>query len=373
MSKQPLRLAYLSIGRHIHTERWVCWFAAKGHKVDLLTVQPGPMPGVDVHDITSTLGPKPMRYALSLGKVKRILKELQPDLLHTHFLTGYGYWGHFSGWRPHMLTVWGDDVYVTPYENRLKKWLAERALRGADYVTGDSEDIVQACIGMGSHPKRSEVVQWGVDFEQFNAEVDTTQVRRRHGIPPHAPVILSTRSFTQDYYNIDVVVETAPLIQEKFPDAHYIIAGNEGDDTAFRQRAEEFGLTKNVHWVGRIDHKELPQYVAASTVFLTIPSVDATAVSLLEAMACETAIVATDLPSAAEWIFPHKTGLLVKPRDKDGLVAAIQEFLEQPELRSKVGKEACALVRQKADHNRNMERVESLYYDLVAGKTPAAV
>ena len=101
-----MKLAYLSIGRHIHTERWLRYFVGKGHDVHLLTVQPGPIEGVTVHDITSTVGPKPLRYLQSLLKVRALLKRLRPDLLHTHFLTGYGYWGCFSGWRPHMITVW---------------------------------------------------------------------------------------------------------------------------------------------------------------------------------------------------------------------------------------------------------------------------
>jgi len=116
-----VRLAFLSIGRHIHTERWMGYFAERGHECHLLTVQPGPVPGVTVHDITTGHGPKPWRYFVSLRRVRALLDELQPDLLNTHFLTGYGYWGHFSGFHPNVLTVWGDDVYVTPHENALKK------------------------------------------------------------------------------------------------------------------------------------------------------------------------------------------------------------------------------------------------------------
>jgi glycosyltransferase involved in cell wall biosynthesis len=365
-----LTLAYLSIGRHIHTERWLTWFARRGHQVHLLTVQPGPMPGVTVHDITTRFGPKPLRYAVSLLKVKRLLARIAPDLLHTHFLTGYGYWGHFSGRRPHVLTVWGDDVYVTPHETPLKKHLARRALAGADWVTGDSEDIVRACVELGAPPDRSEVVQWGVDFARFHGEVSGDAVRRELGIPPGAPVVLSTRSFTQPYYNIDVIVDTAPRVREKHPGVHYVIAGNEGDDRAFRTRAESVGLTDRVHWVGRIPHPRLPEYLAASTVFLTVPSVDATAVSLLEAMACRCAIVATDLPSAAEWVIPETTGLTVRPRDGGGLVAAVLRYLEDPELRDRVGAGAERVVRAKADHEVNMARVEAIYRDLVEGRVP---
>ena len=363
-----LRLAYLSIGRHIHTERWLTWFARRGHDVHLLTVQPGPMPGVQVHDITTTVGAKPFRYAVSLVKVRLILGALQPDLLHTHFLTGYGYWGVFSGWRPFMLTVWGDDVYVTPHENLLKNRLARQALRKADYVTGDSEDIVRACVDLGADPHKVEVVQWGVDFTRFHGGVSGEAVREKLGIPPDAPVVLSTRSFTQPYYNIDLVVDTAPRVRERFPAVHYIIAGNEGDDARFRERGEGVGMNDRIHWVGRIPHAELPAYLAASDVYLTIPSVDATAVSLLEAMACRSAVVATNLPSALEWVHPEETGLVVPPRDADALVEAICRYLENPDLRRRVGEAAEAVVRAKADHDRNMARVEDIYYELVESR-----
>ena len=369
LERKPLTLAYLSIGRHIHTERWLTWFARRGHRVHLLTVQPGPMPGITVHDITSTFGPKPLRYGLSLLKVRSLLRQLGPDLLHTHFLTGYGYWGLFSGVRPFMLTVWGDDVYVTPYETPLKKWLASKALKAADYVTGDSQDIVDGCVALGSDPAVTEVVQWGVDFNAFKPESGAAEVRSRLGIPVDAPVVLSTRSFTQAYYNIDVIVDSAVEVQKRVPGTHYIIAGNEGDDAAFRAQAEAKGLTKNVHWVGRIPHADLPGVVNAGDVFLTVPSVDATAVSLLEAMACARAIVATDLPSAAEWVIQGRTGVTVKPRDREGLTQAVCSLLADGDERSRLGAAALELARAKADHDVNMARVETLYYRLVdAGK-----
>ena len=359
-----MKLAYLSIGRHIHTERWLRYFVGKGYEVHLLTVQPGPIEGVTVHDITSRAGPKPLRYLLSLFKVRDILRRLRPDLLHTHFLTGYGYWGCFSGWRPHMITVWGDDVYVTPFESRLKLWLARKALREADYVTGDSDDIIEACRRLGARPDRSEVVQWGVDFRQFHPEA-LGAVRARLGIAEDAPVVLSTRSFTQAYYNIDLIVDAIPAVRRAYPNVVFVIAGNEGSDEAVRARARERGVEEACRFVGRIPHAELPHYLTAAQVYLTVPSVDATAVSLLEAMATGTAIVATNLPSAAEWIFPRQSGLLVPPRDEAALVAAIEAFLADPALRVACGSRAVEIVRAKADHAVNMERCDTLYHRLI--------
>jgi glycosyltransferase involved in cell wall biosynthesis len=369
VARDRLRLAYLSIGRHIHTERWLRYFAEEGHDVHLLTVQPGPIDGVTVHDITTTGGPKPVRYWKSLGVVKRLLDRIDPDLLHTHFLTGYGYWGHFSGRHPHVLTVWGDDVYVTPFESPLKNWLARQALRGADYVTGDSADIIRACVRLGARADRCEVVQWGVDFRQFHPDA-AGPVRDRLGIPAGAPVVLSTRSFTQAYYNIDVIVDSIPLVRERFPDVVYIIAGNEGSDEAVRARARDRGVEAACRFVGRIPHAELPTYLTASHVYLTVPSVDATAVSLLEAMATGTAIVCSDLPSATEWIHDGETGRVVPPRDIEALARVTTELLGDDEERRRLGARAVDLVRAGADHRKNMARVGEIYRTLVAGRVP---
>jgi glycosyltransferase involved in cell wall biosynthesis len=268
-----------------------------------------------------------------------------------------------------VLTVWGDDVYVTPFESPLKNWLARQALRGADYVTGDSADILRACVRLGARADRCEVVQWGVDFRQFHPDA-AGPVRDRLGIPAGAPVVLSTRSFTQAYYNIDVIVDSIPLVRERFPDVVYVIAGNEGSDEAVRARARDRGVEAACRFVGRIPHAELPTYLTASHVYLTVPSVDATAVSLLEAMATGTAIVCSDLPSATEWIHDGETGRVVPPRNVEALARVTTELLGDDEERRRLGGRAVDLVRAGADHRKNMARVGEIYRTLVAGRVP---
>jgi len=183
-------------------------------------------------------------------------------------------------------------------------------------------------------------------------------------------VVLSTRSFTQPYYNIDLILETASRVRERHPDVHYLFAGLEGDDGRFREEAERKGMTGWVHWLGRIPHAELPEVLGIADAFLTVPSVDATAVSLLEAMACGTAVVASDLPSATEWVVHGETGLIVPPRDGKRLVTAVDRLLSDGGLRTRLGRAARQVVTERADHDRHMQRVEEIYYDLVAGRTP---
>jgi glycosyltransferase involved in cell wall biosynthesis len=355
-----LRIVYLSIGGHIHTTRWIDYFVRKGHRAWLLTVQPEPIPDVEVIDIRTPWGPKPFRYAVSLTKVRRILRRIKPDILHTHFLTGYGYWGAFSGFHPFILTVWGDDVYTTPFESKLKLKLAQYALRKADWITGDSNDILKDCVKLGAPADRCTLVQWGVDFNEFHPDRGKG-LRAKLGIDEDAPVVLSTRSFTQDYYNIDVIIESLPLVRRSLPNVVYLMAGLEGSDGRFREFAARTGAADSMRFLGRIPHEDLPDYVAASDVFVTVPSVDATAVSLLEAMACGAAIVATDLPSATEWISDGVNGEVIAPRDVKALADRIVKLAGDAGIRRGYGARCVEIVRSKADHAANMEKMEQIY------------
>jgi len=366
-----MRIAYLSIGGHIHTERWLRYFVRAGHDVHLLTVQPAPIEGVTIHDIRTGIPFKPLHYAVALAKVKRILARIAPDLLHTHFLTGYGYWGAFAGFHPFIMTVWGDDVYVTPHETALKGSLARTVLSRADLITGDSEDILTHVVEMGGDPEICHVVQWGVDLDRFRPNADGA-VRGELGIPADAHVVISIRSFTQAYYNIDTIVRTIPRVLAEEPETHYIIAGNEGDDSALRELARSLDLDDRVHFVGRIPHRELPAYLATSDVFLTVPSVDATPVSLLEAMACGAPVIISNLESAMEWVTDGENGLVVRPAEQEELEDAILRLIRDPAMRARFAAAGVEKVQQGADHAKHMARMEALCEELVAGRRPTA-
>lgn len=361
-----MRLAFLSIGRHIHTERWIRWFAAQGHDCHLLTVQPGEVPGVTVHDIRRGFGPKPLRYAASLVEVRGVLRRLRPDLLNTHFLTGYGYWGHFSGFHPNVLTVWGDDVYVTPFENPVKNRLARAALRSCDALTGDSADILAVAATLGADPGRSFRVLWGVDFGVFRPG-DAAQWRAARGFAPGDLVYFSPRSYTQPYYNIDVVIAAAARVAAAEPRARFLFSGYEGDPAPFAALVEQAGLAGRAVVAGRLPHAEFATALRACDAFISVPSVDATAVSLLEAMSTGRPVIVSSLASACEWVVDGRSGLVVPPRNVEALAAAMLRLAGDGDLRGSLGREALAVAHRHAGFAGNMGIVDAVFAHLLSG------
>lgn len=363
-SRTIMRIAYLSIGGHIHTERWLAYFVSRGHEVHLITVNPAPIDGVTVHDLRTGIPWKPLHYGVGILRLRRILSGIRPDLLHTHFLQGYGYWSVFAGVRPLVITVWGDDVYAAPHQSRLRNWLSRRAVAMADAITGDSEDILSEVEHLGASRDKLHLVLWGVDFNRFHP-VDGAAFRKEWGIAADAPLVLSTRSFSQPYYNIDVILDMVPRLVERVPGVVVVFAAYEGDGSDLERRAAEMGVKEFVRFVGRIDHDRLPEALGAASVFVTVPSLDATAVSLLEAMACGKAIVASDLPSNREWVTDLQNGFIVPRRDVSSLADRTVQLLSDGDLRRQFGERCIEIARSRAGYIDNMRRVEALCESLV--------
>jgi glycosyltransferase involved in cell wall biosynthesis len=86
---------------------------------------------------------------------------------------------------------------------------------------------------------------------------------------------------------------------------------------------------------------------------------------MLEAFASGVPVIASDLASIREWIIPGVTGLIVPARDVNALADAIVQLLQRQNLSERIAAEARKLVEKRADHTREMQRMESLYRSLI--------
>jgi glycosyltransferase involved in cell wall biosynthesis len=233
-------------------------------------------------------------------------------------------------------------------------------------LTGDSTDILRAASRLGATSQRAYRILWGVDFQNFRPE-GASSYRQELGFSPEHILFFSPRSYTQPYYNIDTVIAAASRVHEHNRLARFLFAGYEGDPGPFRAKAEAAGIGDVMVFLGRLPHDHFALALRASDVFISVPSVDATAVSLLEALACGCAVIVSDLPSATEWVQNEVSGLVVTPRDINGLTRAMLRFAAETEFRRQCGKAAVATARQYAGFEQNMDWVDQIFSSLVSG------
>jgi glycosyltransferase involved in cell wall biosynthesis len=366
-----LRLAMFADPTETHTQRWARYFVGRGHHVAIIVRhdRPAPDPDPGGPHIIRMRSPRsrrrPARWFDLLSRVRGAVATVRPDVVHAHYLTSQGWMAWASGFRPYVITVWGSDVYLDLRSPKTRA-IGGLALRGAALVTADSADLARAAVRAGARRSRTEIVQFGVDTHTF-APRDATALRARLA-PRGERIVLSPRTILPLYRHELVVAAMAELPSDV---VLVMTARGASPDAlgAVRAAAARHGVDDRLHIEPTIPHERMAEYLNAADVIVSLPSSDATPVTVLEALACGTPAVVFDLPSLREWSAGLSEELLVRTPDATSVAAAIRRALAlTPPEREALASRGRALVSQHADYERNMHRMEMRYLAL-AGRS----
>src|SRR5205823_14170614 len=124
-----------------------------------------------------------------------------------------------------------------------------------------------------------------------------------------------------------------------------------------------------IRHVGEIEREELLELYRTADIYVSVPSSDGTAVSVLEAMMAGVPVVATDAPGIDPAILrDEQTALLVPSRDAESLAAAILRLGTDRERRQQITATACAVAHRLGNFEAELDRAVSLYEQLVAAR-----
>ena len=363
-------ICYLANAAAIHTVRWVNYFAEHGWKVDLITWHPPTSnsllhPDVVVHRIFF-----PPHYIARYGallEMTRLIKKIHPDIIHAHYLGHFGIlaglYGRLSGFRPIILTAWGSDILKDA--RGFKKWLIKYALKRADCVTCDGKNSKDAMVNLGINPKKIKLIYHGVDTKKFSPEQKDKKLIKNLFWEEKFPVIITTRSL-KPMYDIETLIKAMPLILKKIQNAKFIIAGEGEQKEYVMTLAKSLNVFNATRFVGQILHDELPKYLSYSDVYVSTSLSDGgIAVSTLEAMACELPPVVTGVGDNKKWIKDGENGFVIPIKDTKALAEKIIYLLENEDIRKKFGKINRKIIEERQKYEREMEKMEKLYKELI--------
>jgi rhamnosyl/mannosyltransferase len=147
-------------------------------------------------------------------------------------------------------------------------------------------------------------------------------------------------------------------------DATLIVAGDGPSAGAARAAATDAGLDDRVHFVGEVADEERAAYYHAADVFV-LPSVsrgESFGIALLEAMACGTPVVSTELGTGTSWVNEHgSTGLVVPPGDAPGIASALRSLLADDARRAAMGAAGVERVRRHFTSDQMLAALRNLY------------
>lgn len=372
-----LKLAFLGDPNSIHLRLWVGFLARRGHRITMLVakdrvVEPGLPASIAVEPFTSfAAGRRVSPVSLIRGRrsLRRTLAKVQPDILNAHFLTVHGWNAWMSGFHPYVVTLWGSDIFIHPKKSRVAAILARFALRAADMVMINPV-MREAALSAGTPPEKLEPVTIGVDTSRFTPGPDPSALRARLGLEGRR-IVFAPRSITPLYHQ-GVVVEALAQLP---PDVTVVMSRfrSQPDEMArIERRAGILGLADRLVIVPEIDHDEMPEFYRLADVVVSVPESDSAAITMLEALACERPLVATDLPAIREWLGDLAGPLLVPVGDVPATATALSRALAQPQdARAGEAGRLRASVAERADQERTLARMESLYRELLSRRERA--
>ncbi len=349
-----MRILFFGDADSVHLQRWVAETHARGAECHVATRRPGKVSGATrVHVLKS--GHDAAGWFIAVPWVRALTKHLKPDLVHGHYITSSGFWAAACGRRPCVLTAWGSDILVTPRNSPAMRALTGWVLRRADLVTADSQDTLDEIRTYQPGADLHEVL-WGADTERF--------------VPPAeralAPMQFVSLRAWEPNYNIDTLVAAFGRLRSDRPTAawHLHLLGGGSGEAALRAQVRHLGLQAHVSFHGRLDDAGMTAVMQRCAVSVSVPTSDATSVSLLESMACGMAAVVSDLPANRQWI-NAAGGAVVPLRDEAALAAALAACLDAPVQVAAQGAHNRAVAVARASRRGQMDTMFTLYRQLV--------
>jgi glycosyltransferase involved in cell wall biosynthesis len=153
-----------------------------------------------------------------------------------------------------------------------------------------------------------------------------------------------------EFKGLNYLIKAMRKIVKKIPDAKLTIVGEGPLKNKYKRMAEEFGLSKNISFVGAKKNLELPMIYSQHDVFV-LPSIhtESFGIVLIEAMASGVPVIATEYAGMREEIIRENTGLIVPSKDSPSLASAILTILLDKKLAKKMGANARNLAKNNFD------------------------
>jgi glycosyltransferase involved in cell wall biosynthesis len=250
------------------------------------------------------------------------------DVIDAHYFYPDGVAAVHIGRRlglPVVITARGSDINLIP-RYRLPRRLIRRAILEADGLIAVSAALKKALVDLGADPDRVQVLRNGVDLALFRP-VDRGLARRTLGLS--RPTLLSV-GFLIERKGHDRVIGAL----RDLPECDLLIVGEGPERPRLEQLASSIGVADRIRFLGARPHRELPDIYRAADALVLASSREGWANVLLEAMACGTPVIASNIWGNPEVVQTAAAGLITKKNTPEGIAAAVRALFAHPPARA---------------------------------------
>jgi glycosyltransferase involved in cell wall biosynthesis len=340
---------------------------ALGHRASLVAHPDGELrrraaEGLDLIPIA----PRTEMDLSAAWRLARVVKRLRPDIVHAHDAHGTAMAAlalSMSTSTPTPALIVSRRVDFHLRRNSFSRWKHSRV----DCFIAASEAIRTMLIADDVAPERVETVHEGIDLEHVLA-APPVNVHEAFWLPHHAPVVGHVGALVP-HKGQRHLIEAAHLVVQEIPDTRFLILGEGELRETLERQIREYHLEKHILLPGF--RTDVLGCMKAFDLFAMSSLTEGLGTSILDAMACSRAVVATCAGGIPEIVEDGQTGFLVRPHDHVALARNVVRLLNATDLRQEMGKAGLARVARLFTVDRMVAGTAAVY-ERVGGRPHAA-
>ncbi len=238
------------------------------------------------------------------------------------------------------------SISTIPLIAKTRLAVEKKCLETVDRVVATSPQEQEHMRSLVSAHGKVDIIPCGTRIDHFGT-IAQAEARHTLGIKPDEKVVLYVGRF-DPRKGIETLVRAVHRCQARHTESLRLIIGggsrpgySDGDE---RERIEaivaELGITAITHFPGRLSHEDLPTYYAAADVCVVPSHYEPFGLVTIEAMACGTPVIGSDVGGLQFTVVPEETGLLAPPKDEVAFATALDRILLNPDWRNQLGQAA---------------------------------
>jgi glycosyltransferase involved in cell wall biosynthesis len=283
-------------------------------------------------------------------------------VIHVHWAIPTGLIGVWVGTllkKPLIVTIHGSDLRMALERSGFLRRVFLHVCRKASHLNCVSEVQKKGIERLGIIGEKISVIPMGIDeaFWEMGKNRKTELGER--------PFTILTNRNLLPIYNVSLLIRAIPIILKEEPRTKFVIAGDGSEKKNLERQVENLNLGTSVQFLGGIPHKEMPNLLAKSDIFVSTSPNDGTSVSLLEALASGTFPVVTDIPANREWIVDGDNGFLVPKENENLLAKKIVEAIRDRKLLREAFDKNRIIIKQRAFWEENVRKITQLYHNFL--------
>ena len=302
-----------------------------------------------------------------IKKIKTILREECPDIVHAHQYTPYFYTVLSVLPFHRSRIIFTEHGRFFPDRVSIRRAIFNQAAKFfTDAIIGVCEFSKRSLIKYEKLPaNKIKVIYNGVKPEEFSIDIDTELKKRSLGLNPNEKIIGTAGRLCKEK-NYPMLIRAFGDIKMRLKETRLLIVGDGALRDELKNLAHNTNVEDDILFLG--ERRDISELMKVFDVFVLPSDLEAASLVLLEAMASGIPVVATNVGGNPELIIDGVTGLLVPSNDHKRFSENVIRILQDPVMAKKIGRAGRESVVERFGFNKMITEYVNVYKNLISGK-----